>query len=100
MWVTLPIRGDLQGDGSGPVSVYMRLPPDIYLEGEPQNLSYHMDYRYNGIPLANESTLQVYMNNSAYVSSTPLPHTENGIGADRDGGADPKVRHAALLELR
>ena len=28
-----------------------------------QNLSYHMGYRYNGIPLANESTLQVYMNN-------------------------------------
>ena len=40
-----------------------------------QNLSYHMGYRYNGVPLANESTLQVYMN-SAYVSSTPMPHTE------------------------
>ncbi len=34
-----------------------------------------MGYRYNGIPLANESTLQVYMNN-AYVSSTPMPHTD------------------------
>ncbi len=67
--------GDLQGDGSGPVNVYMRLPPDIF-SSEPENLSYHMDYRYNGIPLANESSLQVYVN-TGYVSSTPLPHTEN-----------------------
>ena len=66
--------GDLQGDGSVPVGVYMRLPPDLYLTPG-QNLGYHMGYRYNGIPLANESSLQVYMN-SAYVSSTPMPHTE------------------------
>ncbi|MDE3106385.1 MAG: cellulose biosynthesis cyclic di-GMP-binding regulatory protein BcsB, partial [Acidobacteriota bacterium] len=66
--------GDLQGDGSVPVGVYMRLPPDLYY-GEQQNLGFHMGYRYNGIPLANESTLQVYMNNG-YVSSTPMPHTD------------------------
>ena len=69
-------QGDLQGDGSGPVNVYMRLPPDIY-SSEPANLSYHMNYRYNGIPLANESSLQVYIN-TGYVSSTPMPHTERG----------------------
>ena len=66
--------GDLQGDGSVPVEVYMRVPPDLYY-GSQQNLGYHMSYRYNGIPLANESSLQVYMN-GAYVSSTPMPHTE------------------------
>ncbi len=66
--------GDLQGDGSVPVGAYMRVPPDLYY-GAQQNLSYHMAYRYNGIPLANESSLQVYMN-GAYVSSTPMPHTE------------------------
>jgi cellulose synthase (UDP-forming) len=66
---------DLQGDGSVPVGVYLRLPPDLYLEGGPQNLGYHLTYRYNGIPLANESSLQVYMNGT-YVSSTPMPHTE------------------------
>jgi cellulose synthase (UDP-forming) len=65
--------GDLQGDGSVPVGVYMRLPPDLY--PSQQNLGFHMGYRYNGIPLANESTLQVYMNNG-YVSSTPMPHTD------------------------
>jgi cellulose synthase (UDP-forming) len=68
--------GDLQGDGSVPVNAYLRLPPDIY-SSEPPNLSYHMEYRYNGIPLAEESSLQIYMNN-AYVSSTPMPHTEKG----------------------
>ena len=68
--------GDLQGDGSVPVAAYMRLPPDIF-SSEPQNLSYHMSYRYNGIPLANESSLQVYVN-TGYVSSTPMPHTEHG----------------------
>ena len=69
--------GDVEGDGSVPVGVFMRVPPDLCLQqcGSLQNLSYHMAYRYNGVPLANESTLQVYMN-SAYVSSTPMPHTE------------------------
>ena len=69
--------GDIEGDGSVPVGIYMRVPPDLCLQqcGTLQNLSYHMAYRYNGVPLANESTLQVYMN-SAYVSSTPMPHTE------------------------
>ncbi len=67
--------GDLQGDGSGPVAVYMRVPPDLDIKDLDHDLAFHMHYRYNGIPLANESTLQVYMN-SAYVSSTPMPHTE------------------------
>ena len=66
--------GDLQGDGSVPVNVYLRLPPDLYTDAI-GNLSYHMSYRYNGIPLANESSLQVYMN-TGYVSSTPMPHTD------------------------
>jgi cellulose synthase (UDP-forming) len=67
-------QGDLQGDGSVPVGVYSRVPPDLYY-GAKQNLAFQMYYRYNAIPLANESTLQVYMN-GAYVSSTPMPHTE------------------------
>jgi cellulose synthase (UDP-forming) len=67
-------QGDLQGDGSVPVGIYSRIPPDLYYGGT-QNLGFHMDYRYNGIPLANESSLQVYMN-GAYVSSTPMPHTD------------------------
>ena len=69
-------QGDLQGDGSVPVGVYFRTPPDLcYQCMDLQNLAFHMDYRYNGVPLANESTLQVYMN-GAYVSSAPMPHTD------------------------
>lgn len=67
--------GDLQGDGAAPVGVYMRMPPDLYY-GTQQNLGFHMSYRYNGIPLSNDSSLQVYMNNG-YVSSTPMPHTDS-----------------------
>jgi cellulose synthase (UDP-forming) len=67
---------DLQGDGSMPVAVYLRIPPDLYY-GEMQNLAFHLSYRYNGIPLGDDSTLQVYMN-GAYVSSTPMPHTDKG----------------------
>jgi len=61
-------------DGSSPVAVYMRLPPDLYY-GAKQILGFHLGYRYNGIPISNDSTLQVSLNNS-YVSSTPLPHTD------------------------
>ncbi len=67
-------QGDLQGDGTVPVAIYSRVPPDLYY-GAKQNLAFQMYYRYNGIPLANESSLQVYMN-GAYVSSTPMPHTD------------------------
>jgi cellulose synthase (UDP-forming) len=65
---------ELQTDGSNPVAVYMRLPPDLYF-GTKQNLGFHLGYRYNAIPLSDGSTLQVSLN-SSYVSSTPLPHTD------------------------
>ena len=66
--------GDLQGDGAVPIRGYMRLPPDLFY-GNMQDLSFHMGYRYNGIPISNDSTIQVYMNDG-YVSSTPMPHTD------------------------
>ncbi len=65
---------DLQNDGSAPITVSMRVPPDLYY-GARQNLGLHLGYRYNAIPLSDESTLQVNLN-SSYVSSTPLPHTD------------------------
>lgn len=65
---------DLQTDGSGPLNVYMRLPPDLYF-GNKRNLALHLSYRYNGLPLSNESSMQVFVN-GGYVSSTPLPHTD------------------------
>jgi cellulose synthase (UDP-forming) len=68
--------GDLQGDSSVPVGAYFRIPPDLDLTDAKPNLAFQMNYRYNPVPLANESTLQMYMN-GAYVSSTPMPHSNN-----------------------
>jgi cellulose synthase (UDP-forming) len=67
--------GDLQGDGSVPLAVYFRIPPDLDY-GEKQNIPFHLSYRYDGVPLGAGSTLQVYVN-GAFVSSTPLPHQDN-----------------------
>ena len=65
---------NLETDGSNPIAIYLRLPPDLYY-GARQNLDLHLGYRYNGIPVSNGGTLQVAINGS-YISSTPLPHTE------------------------
>jgi cellulose synthase (UDP-forming) len=62
-------------DGGSPVAVYMRLPPDLYPDKTQRNLGFHLGYRYNGIPISNDSTLQISLNDS-YISSTPLPHTD------------------------
>jgi cellulose synthase (UDP-forming) len=66
--------GELQGDGSAPMNLYLRLPPDLDF-GDRQNLPFHLSYRYNAVPLASGSTLQVYVN-GAFVSATPMPHTD------------------------
>src|SRR5205807_864936 len=63
-------------DGSSPVAVYLRLPPDLYYSyRNRQNLALHLSYRYNAIPLYNGSSLKVSVND-AYASSTPLPHSD------------------------
>jgi cellulose synthase (UDP-forming) len=66
--------GSLETDGTNPVAIYLRLPPDLYY-GARQNLDLHLGYNYNSIPLANGSTLQTSLNGS-YVSSTSLPHAD------------------------
>lgn len=66
---------ELQSDGSGPLPVYMRVPPDLYY-GDRKNLKLHIDYWYNAISLANASTLRVDAN-SAVVNQLPLPHADD-----------------------
>jgi cellulose synthase (UDP-forming) len=63
---------ELQSDGSGPLPVYLRIPPDLYY-GDKTSLPLHVDYRYNAIPIANGSTLRVSANGSL-VNELPLPH--------------------------
>ncbi len=74
--VTSPLlnysSGTLQSDGSGPMPVYLRIPPDLYY-GDKTSLPLNVDYRYNAIPIANGSTLRVSANGSL-VNELPLPH--------------------------
>jgi cellulose synthase (UDP-forming) len=60
----------LQGDGSGPLNVYFRIPPDIFYSERP-NAVLHLVYRYNSIPIGPISSLQVRINN-AFLASVPL----------------------------
>jgi cellulose synthase (UDP-forming) len=66
--------GSLETDGSNPIAIYLRLPPDLYY-GTRQNLNFHLVHSYNSIPISNGSALQTTLNGS-YVDSTPLPHTD------------------------
>ena len=60
----------LQGDGSAPLSVYFRIPPDIYYSERP-NAKLHLVYRYNSIPIGPISSMQIRINN-AFLGSVPL----------------------------
>jgi cellulose synthase (UDP-forming) len=60
----------LQGDGTAPLNVYFRIPPDIFPADRP-NAVLKLVYRYNSIPIGPISSLQVRINN-AFLGSTPL----------------------------
>jgi cellulose synthase (UDP-forming) len=61
----------LQGDGTAPLSVYFRIPPDIYYDTEGPNTKLHVVYRYNPVPIGPISSMQVRINN-AFLGSVPL----------------------------
>ena len=60
----------LQGDGSAPLNVYFRIPPDMFYEQRP-NAILKTVYRYNSIPIGPISSIQVRVNN-AFLGSLPL----------------------------
>ena len=68
-------NAELRSDGSGPLAVYLRVPPDLYY-GDRSTIPLVVDYRYNAIPLANGSTLRVTANGTL-VNELPLPHADN-----------------------
>jgi cellulose synthase (UDP-forming) len=61
----------LQGDGSAPLNVYFRIPPDLYYNAREPNAILKLAYRYNSIPIGPISSMQVRVNN-AYLDSVPL----------------------------
>ena len=68
-------NAELQSDGSGPLAVYLRLPPDLFY-GDRSTIPLAVDYRYNAVPLSNGSTLRV-TSNGTLVNELPLPHADN-----------------------
>ena len=46
----------LQGDGSAPLNVYFRIPPDIFYSDRP-NATLRLAYRYNSIPIGPISSM-------------------------------------------
>ena len=73
---TLPLwdystSDQLQGDGTAPLNVYFRIPPDLYYDTGSDDTRLHLVYRYNSIPIGPISSLQVRINN-AFLGSTPL----------------------------
>ena len=61
----------LQGDGTAPLNVYFRIPPDLYYTTGGPNTTLHLAYRYNSIPIGPISSMQVRVNN-AFLGSIPL----------------------------
>jgi cellulose synthase (UDP-forming) len=61
----------IQGDGTTPLNVYFRVPPDLYYTNREPNSELHLAYRYNSIPIGPISSMQVRVNN-AFLGSVPL----------------------------
>jgi len=61
----------LQGDGTSPLNVYFRVPPDLYYTNREPNAELELAYRYNSIPIGPISSMQVRVNN-AFLGSVPL----------------------------
>jgi len=60
----------MQSDGSKPIPIYFRVPPDLYY-GESQNLNLKLTYRYNALPLAAGSALRIFIN-GLLINEAPL----------------------------
>jgi cellulose synthase (UDP-forming) len=65
------VQDNLQTDGSSPIPVYFHIPPDLHY-GDKQNLTMHVHYRYNALPVAKGSALRVVVN-GVLVNEIPLP---------------------------
>ena len=61
----------LQGDGSTPLNVHFRIPPDIDYNGREPNARLVLKYRYNSVPIGPLSSMQFRVNN-AFLGSIPL----------------------------
>jgi hypothetical protein len=87
----------LQGDGTAPLNVYFRIPPDIFPADRP-NAVLKLVYRYNSIPIGPISSLQVRINN-AFLGSTPADSRAGSFAKDGDRGSGAGSESAPVLQL-
>ena len=80
LWA-LSSRESLASDGSKPLPIYFRVPPDLNY-GETQNLDLKLTYKYNDKALAAGSALQVLVN-GAPLRAIPLPQQSNSAENNR-----------------
>jgi cellulose synthase (UDP-forming) len=80
----------LQGDGSAPLYVDFRIPPDLYYETGGPDARLHLAYRYNSIPIGPASSLQVRINN-AFLGSAPLFPGQDTSGTTQTDAPIPVV---------
>jgi len=72
----------MQSNGSAPIPVYFRVPPDLYY-GETQNLNLRVTSRYNARPLAAGSALRIFINGSL-VNEAPLLPGQDFVDKQRN----------------
>ena len=80
LW-SLSSKEALQSDGSRPLPLYFRVPPDLNY-GETQNLDLKLTYKYNDKALAAGSALRVLINGSP-LHDIPLPPHSETVGKER-----------------
>lgn len=73
----------LQTDGSTPINVYLRIPPDLYYKQGRDSARLHLAFRYNAIPIGLNSSLQARINDSYLGSAVLFP----GPGASDQSAA-------------
>ncbi|WP_263412767.1 UDP-forming cellulose synthase catalytic subunit [Terriglobus aquaticus] len=74
-------QGSLKSDGSKPVPLYFRLPPDLYY-GETENLNLQLRYSYNSGAIASDAALRTYIN-GALINEAPLPDGSGTVHRQR-----------------
>jgi cellulose synthase (UDP-forming) len=73
-------QADMQTDGSKPVPIYFKVPPDLYY-GETENLNLLLHYRYSG-RLAPGSALRTYINGTL-INEAPLVAGDSKVERQR-----------------
>ena len=74
----IPLNSDTT-DGSRPVPVYFRVPPDLYY-GETENLNLLVRYRYSARAAADGSALRTYINGTLVNEAPLLPGGKTADG--------------------